>query len=534
MSNENSHPRSGSGHSDSHRSIIRSMSIMSAGTLTSRILGFLRDIVLAKFFGTGIRADAFFVAFKIPNLFRDFVGEGATNSAVVPVFNEYLVKKERAEFWQFVNVMLIYGLIVLSVITVAGILLAPWIVRVIAPGFMADPEKLGITIRLTKLMFPYLILIGLTAHSMAILFTFRSFVAPAFAPCFLNIAVIISALVSTRYMKEPIYGLAAGVLAGGVLQLLFQVRPLLRTGIQIRRPTTLIHPGAIRIGKLLVPRVMGAGVYQMTVLIDTFCASLAMIVGAGGISAVYYSNRIIQFPMGIFTVALASAVLPTFSGLATNNNIDQLKKTLVFTLENIFFLLFPTSIMAMILAQPVITVLFERGEFGDYSTQITSSALFWYALGLFSFGGIKILVTAFHALQDTKTPVKVAAVCLVVNGLLNFILMYPLKIGGIALATSIAATLDFLMLYYFLEKKIGRLRGGLMMFAGKVLIATAATGAAVSWMWSSLPVPQDILKLAVAGTAGFLIYGVLCYVLKVQQAHKIYQWMRTLGTKQPQ
>jgi len=532
MSNENLQSQGDSGHADSHRSIIRSMSIMSLGTLSSRILGFLRDIVLAKFFGTGFQADAFFVAFKIPNLFRDFVGEGATNSAVVPVFNEYLVKKERAEFWQFVNVVMIYALMALSVITVAGILLAPWIVRIIAPGFMVDPGKLELTIRLTKLMFPYLILIGLTAHSMAVLFTFRSFVAPAFAPCFLNIAIIISALFATKYMDHPIYGLAAGVLAGGILQLLFQVRPLLRTGVQFRRPKTLIHPGAIQIGRLLVPRMMGAGVYQLTVLVDTFCTSLAMIVGAGGISAIYYSNRIIQFPMGIFTIALASAVLPTLSGHATNKNISQLKTTLVFTLENIFFLLFPTSIMVMILAHPVIAALFQRGEFGRYSTEITSMALFWYASGLFSFGGIKILVTAFHALQDTKTPVAVAAVCLVVNALLNFILMYPLKIGGIALATSIAATLDFLMLYYFLERKIGRLRGGLMMFVGKVLTATAVTGAAVSGMWSQLPVPQIALKLALTGLGGFILYGILCYALKIQQARKIYQWLKTLGSKQ--
>ncbi|MCR4338136.1 MAG: hypothetical protein NUV91_10065, partial [Candidatus Omnitrophica bacterium] len=207
MSNNNSgHPQ------DSHRSIIKSSSILSLGTLASRILGFLRDIILAKVFGTGFRADAFFVAFKIPNLFRDLVGEGATNSAVVPIFAEYKTKKTKEEFWQFASVILFWALVVLSFITVLGILLAPWIVRIIAPGFIADPAKLNLTVRLTQILFPYLILIGLTAHTMALLYTFRSFASPAFGPCLLNLSMIAGALLSVRFMEEPVYGMAASVL----------------------------------------------------------------------------------------------------------------------------------------------------------------------------------------------------------------------------------------------------------------------------------------------------------------------------------
>ncbi len=525
MSNDNSASR------DSHRAIIKSTSIISAGTLLSRILGFFRDIILAKLLGTGFRADAFFLALKIPNLFRDLAGEGAMNSSVVPVLAEYQSKKNKEEFQQFINVMFTLTLIMLSVITILGILGAPVIVRILAPGFAADPEKLNLSIQLTRLLFPYLILIGLTAYSMAILYTFRSFLWPALSPSLLNVAMIVSALISFRYMKEPIYGLSIGVIVGGILQLAVQMRPLLKRGVPFCISKNLYHPGAIQAGKLFFPRLLGAGVYQLTVFVDTFCASLADIVGPGGISAIYYSNRIIQFPMGIFSVALASAVLPTLSGLAAQKDLDQLKRTVVFSLENIFFVMFPTSIMIMLLSTPLIRVLFERGEFDPYSTAVTSSALFFMGIGLFSFGGIKILVTAFHALQDTKTPVKVAACCLLLNTALNFLLMKPLKVGGIALASSIAATVDFSWLFYALDKKLGGINTGFREFILKVLTATIITGAVVYGLWRYIGIPLESVRLTVVGLLGMGLYGLLCFYFRVEPARNIYQWVKLLGKK---
>lgn len=509
---------------DSHDSIIKSTSVLSAGTVVSRILGFLRDVLLAKILGTGFRADALFVAFKIPNLLRNFVGEGATNSAVVPVISEYLLKKEKRDFGQFVSVVLVLALIALSTITILGILLAPFIVRIIAPGFIADPEKLDLTIKLTKIIFPYLIFIGLTAYGMAILYTYRSFKAPAFSPCFLNIAIIISAIFAYR-AQEPVYILAIGILVGGVLQLFVLVPSLIRTGIRFQMPKTLKHSGALKIYKLLIPRMIGAGVYQLTVLIDTFCASLSAIVGAGGISAIYYANRIIQFPMGVFTIALASAVLPALSGLATNGNLEQLKKTLVFSLKNVFFVMFPSSMLMILLSNPIIRLLFERGEFNQYSTTITSSALLFYSIGLLSFGGIKILVTAFHAMQDTKTPVKVAVVCLAINAALNFILMGPMKIAGIALASSIAATIDFLALFYFIKKRLGRVDFGFNAFIVKALAASLLAGAVVHWSWGHISGIHEVAKLAIVGVLGYIVYGTLCFYLRIEQAQKIHKWI---------
>lgn len=516
---------------DSLRSIIKSTSLLSVGTLSSRILGFFRDVILAKLLGTGFRADAFFVAMKIPNLFRDLVGEGATNAAVVPVFTEYYQKKKKEAFWRFVNVVLTLALMVLSVITLLGIIFAPVIVRMIAPGFMADPQKLLLTIHLTRVMFPYLVFIGLTAYCMGILFTFRSFLVPAFSPCLLNISIIASAFIASRTMDEPVFGLAIGVLVGGVLQLAVQIKPLMNTGMRFKKPRTLRHPGAAKIGKLLIPRMFGSGVYQLTVLIDTFCASLAMIVGQGGISAIYYSNRIIQFPMGIFSIAMASAMLPSLSGLANKKDIEAIKRTVIFSLENIFFVMCPSMVMLLLFSTPIIRTLFQRGEFGAYSTGITAGALSFYALGLFSFGGIKILVTTFYALQDTKTPVKVAAVCLGINAALNFILMIPLKVGGIALASAIAGTIDFLVLFYIMNKRLGRFNSGLFIYFLKVALAGLITGVFARQVWTCLTFSNEFINLCLMGLLSILFYELVCLMLQVEQAQKIWGWIKSVARR---
>lgn len=514
---------------NSLKTLMKSMSVISAGTLASRILGFFRDIILAKFFGTGFRADAFFVAFRIPNLFRDLVGEGAANSAVVPVFSEYLERERKEYFWRFVSIILVLAMVVLTAITLLGILLAPIIVRVLAPGFIANSEKLTLTIQLTKIVFPYLVFIGLTAYSMAILYTFRKFTVPAFSPCLLNVSIIISALLSARYLNEPVYGLAAGILIGGLLQLAVQIPPLIKMGYHFQKPATIRHPGVLKVGKLLVPRMIGAGVYQLTIFIDTFCASLAAIVGVGGISAIYYANRIIQLPMGVFGLALASAVLPTLSSFAAQKNIEKFRETLLFSVENIIFIMAPISVITMVLAAPIIRILFERGAFDQYSTAITSSALLFYSIGLFAFGGIKILVSAFHSMQDTKTPVKIAAGCLIINVVLNLILMFPLKIAGIALASSIGALINFSLLLWIMNKRIGGLLEEFRPFVARVVLAAFLAGLATRWLWYAVSGWNDIIRLFSVPTAGTCVYAAVCYYLNVSQARAAVRWIRDKG-----
>ncbi|MDO8580255.1 MAG: murein biosynthesis integral membrane protein MurJ, partial [Candidatus Omnitrophota bacterium] len=439
---------------------------------------------------------------------------------------EYKQKYDKNALWEFMNVILILALMILSVLTLIGILFAPWIVRVMAPGFIAEPQKLSMTIQLTKLMFPYVILIGLTAYSVGILFTFKSFAISAFSPCLLNLAMIAGACISFYTSLEPVYWLAISVLVGGVLQLAVQIPPMFKIGFRLKKPKSLKHPGAMQIGRLLIPRMFGSGIYQLTVFIDSFCASLAFIVGPGGISAIYYSNRIIQFPMGIFSVALASAVLPSLSGLASRKDMAALKKMIVFSLENIFFIMCPTTVIILFLSNPIIRVLFQRGEFDLHSTTITASALAFYSIGLFSFGGIKILVTSFYALQDTKTPVKVAGACLLINVALNFVLMFPLKVGGIALASSIAGTIDFLVLLYIMEKRLGGLNSDLLSYFLKVISAAGLIGVFEFWSWNHWSFSNEVVKLFCIGGLGFVLYEIICLGLKVEQAQKIWEWIK--------
>ncbi len=510
---------------DSKGGILKSTGIISLGTLASRILGFVRDILIAKLLGTAAAADVFFVAFRIPNLFRDLVGEGATNSALVPVISEYETKKERGELWRFVSVFLILSLMVLGAITILGIIFSPVIVRLIAPGFVAEPQKLQTAIQLTQIMFPYLILIGLTAYSMGILYTFRSFSAAAFSPCLLNIMMIISALVAAGTKQDVVFCLAMGVLAGGVAQLLWQIPPLFKNGIKFYKPQSLSHPGVKKVGQLLLPRVFGSAVYQLGIFIDTFCASLSAIVGSGGIAAIYYANRIVQFPMGIFSVALASAILPSMAGFAAKENTEDFKKTLAFALKNIFLIMLPMSVFIAVLSTPMTRLFFERGEFNAYSTQMTAWALLFYALGLVGFGGAKIMVTAFHSLQDTRTPVKVGFVCLAINAFLNFSLMGPMKIGGIALASSISSTVNFLVLFYILNKRLGCISHEMGGYFLKISWVALVMGAGVFWAWGNLSVPNEASRLIASSLFGFFIFIGGCWISKVEEIKKALFWI---------
>jgi putative peptidoglycan lipid II flippase len=510
----------------SHRHIAKSASVISLATVLSRILGFIRDILIAKFFGTAGAAQAFVVAFRIPNLLRDLVGEGATNSAVVPVFSEYLVQQKREEFWKLFSVVLNLFLIASAVITILGITFAPLIVRIIAPGFIAEPEKLLLTVKLTRIMFPYLILIGLTAYSMGVLFTFKSFFTPAFSPCLLNIAMIVAALLASAGMGEPVIGLAIGVVVGGVLQLAFQIPPLYKNGMVITKVKSFAHPGAKKIGKLLMPRVFGSAVYQLNLVVDTICASLGHIVGEGSVAAIYYANRVVQFPLGVFGVALASVILPTMSGYAAGNDMEKLKRTLSFSLRSIFLVMLPCTVILLVLANPIVRLLFQRGEFDSYSTRITAWALLFYAIGLFAYSGVKILVSSFYSLQDTVTPVKVAAVSLVVNATLNLILMWPLQVGGIALASAISAMVNYFMLYSMLEKKIGRLGGGLRRYFFKLAVAAALMALLLVLSWQTLFLNYHLfIRFAVTimlGISGFIAF---CFILKIREMKDLILWI---------
>ncbi|MFC1644348.1 murein biosynthesis integral membrane protein MurJ, partial [Candidatus Omnitrophota bacterium] len=436
-----------------NRKLIESTGIIGFATTASRILGFLRDILFARFFGTGIFAQAFVVAFRLPNMLRDMVGEGATDAAIVPILTEYSHTRTRQEYWEVARIILNLMLTVLLALSVLGVIFAPVLVRVIAPGFLRSPEKFAMTVSLTRMVFPYILLLGIVAYSKGVLNSFHYFTTPAFAPVVLNVTMILALLVLCPVIG--IKGLVVGVIIGGILEVLLQIRPLRQKGFRFQKGFRLVHPIAKRIGRLLLPRALGTAVYQLSVLIDTVLASLAWVVGAGGVAALYYSNRLVQLPLAIFGISLATAALPKMSKEVASNDMVKLKDTVSFSLKAVFTIMIPAAVGLMILAEPIVRILFQRGEFTAYSTAITMSALFFYSFGLFAYAGIKILVSTYYSMGDTRTPVKTASVSLVVNLVLNLILMWPLKVGGLALATSIAATTNFVILYVMLTRRIG-------------------------------------------------------------------------------
>jgi len=509
-----------------NKSIIKSTYLISSGTMLSRILGFIRDIVIAGLFGTSFAAEAFVVAFRIPNLFRSLVGEGAVNAAVVPVFSEYIIKKDKEDFLKLANTIFYLSFIVLAIVTLLGILFSPFIVRVIAPGFINDVSKLNLSITLTRIIFPYLVLIGLTAYSMGILHSFKSFFAPAFAPALLNISLIVSALIASLKLKEPIYGLAIGVLIGGVLQLALQLPFLYKNGLRFKKTTSLDHPGVKSVGRLLGPRIFGSAIYQLNIFVDTICASLSFIVGQGAVAAIYFANRIIQFPLAVFGIALASAALPTMSRLAAENDLEKLKNTISFSLRSIFLIMMPSTVGLIVLSELIIRVFFQRGQFSVYSTMITSSALLFYALGLFAFGAIKILTTCFYSLKDTRTPVKIAGLSLIINVVLNVILMFPLQVAGLALASSISALVNFSMLSRILEKRIGRFtKEDLISYLLRVALVSFGMGLVIYLLWNKFLIDLNIiLRLITTILSGVGVFVLGCFVLKIEQIKELLAW----------
>ncbi|MFC1593860.1 murein biosynthesis integral membrane protein MurJ [Candidatus Omnitrophota bacterium] len=507
-------------------SLVKSTSVISAFTILSRILGFIRDILIAKFFGATLVAEAFFVSFRIPNLLRNLIGEGSVNAAVVPVLSEYAQQKNKEEFALVSNMLMVLAFIILSILTLAGVIFAPVIVRLIAPGFMQDSYRLQLTIRLTRIMFPYLLFIGLTACSMGILHSQKSFFSSAVGPCLLNISIIAGSILAANTMQEPVYGLAAGVLVGGLLQLIIQLPYLKRIGFAFKKIRSFAHPAIQQIRRLLIPRLFGSAVYQLNIFVDTMCSSLSYFCGFGAVAAIYYANRIVQLPLAVFGIALASAVLPSLSRLAEENTAE-LRKTIQFCLKSILLVMVPSTFALCILAQPVIQTLFQRGSFDSYATAVTASALFFYALGLCAYGGLKIMISSFHALKDTKTPVRAAALGLAINIVLNIVLMRSMKVAGIALASSIAATIQCSLLLCWMSKRIGTIidRGLVVYFLRLVLIA-AVMGGAVAALWYNLCVGiQVMIRLPLVVILGCGSFIGLCLLVGGEEKKILTSWI---------
>ncbi|MDD5130636.1 MAG: murein biosynthesis integral membrane protein MurJ [Candidatus Omnitrophica bacterium] len=505
-----------------NQAVARSASIISLATLTSRILGFVRDVIIARLFGVYLYAQAFVIAFRIPNLFRDLVGEGASNAAIVPVLSEYSVKRTREEFWELANILLNLLIVVLSAITILGIIFSPLLVRLIAPGFIGSADKLQATINLNRIIFPYILFIGLAAYAMAVLNSLKNFTVSAFAPCLLNIAIIICALI----FGEGAIGLAAGVLIGGILQLAVQIPLLYKKGFRPKFTLRLKHPGLVQIGKLMLPRLASSSIYQLNNFADSIFGSLVAIVGDGGVAVLYFAYRLIQFPIGIFSNAIAQAILPTLSTQVLEDNQENLKDTLSWGLRAVFFVMLPATALFMILADPLVAALFGGGRFDLNSSRLTSNALFFYSIGLTAYGGTKILQSCFFALKDTVTPAKIAGLSLLMNIVLNAILMFPLKIGGLALATSISGVVSCFFLFFLLSKRLNGFGGHKILESFLRIFAATLCMAAVCFL------VNQAMNFIWALFCAVFAYIFFCFILGVAELKQFLRWLVCKNSKQ--
>jgi putative peptidoglycan lipid II flippase len=492
--------------SEETRRVTRAAGIVAAATLLSRVLGFARDAVIAWTFGAGFSSDAFLAAFRIPNLFRRLVGEGVLNAAFVPVFAETLHRGGPGEARRLFGAAARRVVLALSVACAIGIPAAAGIVALVAPGF-AGP-KLDMTVTLTRLMFPYLLAAGLMSLCMAALNVAGSFAAPALAPALLNIAIIGAVLYLAPHLDPPVAGLGWGVLAGGAAQVALQVPFLMRHGLLTWTLKDGGHPALGRITHLMVPAVLGGAVYQINILVGTLLASM---LPEGSVSYLYYADRLVEFPLGIVAMAAATAVLPSMSRDVALGKPERVAETFAAAFRMVTFITLPATAGLLLLAEPIVALLFLRGEFTPADARLTARALSYYSAGLWSFSMVRIAVSAFFALQDSRTPFRAAAACIGANLLLGALLMGPLTHAGLALSASIASTLNLAVLMVCLARRLRPMPWrGVAVSAGRSAVNTAVMACGV-WLAGRLLLPEGSAAgwqaVAACLAAGVLLYG---------------------------
>ena len=513
---------------ESNKNLGKAAGAVSGMTLVSRLFGFLRDMVIAMAFGSSASADAFFVAFRIPNMQRRILGEGAVTAAFIPVFTETLTQKGVSAAWRMTANLFNILFIALSLASLFILIFSPAVITVFAPGFLDEPGKFELTVKLTRWMAPYLFFIGLAAFCMGILNSLKVFALPAATPILQNVMMILSVLIIAPLMDEPIMGLAIGVLVGGALQLLVQLPAVIKKGFRFEKTLNFKQEEVIKIAKLMGPVILGLAVYEINIMVDTLLASL---LPGGSISYLYYGNRLVQLPLGIFAVALGVALLPTLSSQAAKGDLKELVQTVGFSIRLILFITIPATVGLIILREPIVNTLWERGEFLVSTTEGTAIALLYYAIGLCAYSGIKIIAPAFYSLQDTKTPAKIGIYSMVLNMVLNLILMGPLKHGGLALATSLAALFNVALLIYHLRKRLG-LMGGKKILYSTLKMSSAAIAMGVvtfltkeSFFHVSDPLSTRLFALTACISIGILVYALISHFTRNEE------WRFLLGLR---
>lgn len=511
------------------KTLARTAGAVSFATLISRILGLFREMVLAKYFGV-FATDAFFAAFRIPNLLRDLFAEGALSAAFIPTFTNYWQNQGKEQAWRLANILINALTVVLAGVTLLILFGAKYLVYFLVSGYAEIPGKMELTIQLTRIMSPFLMTVALAAAVMGILNTRGRFFIPAVAPAFFNVASILAGIFLSPHMHrfglQPITAMAIGSLVGGILQLYVQIPSLYRCGYHYQPLLIWNHPGLRRIMRLMLPAAFGLAATQINILIDN---QLASYLGNGPVSWLNYAFRLMQLPIGIFGVAIATVHLTTVSKHVATNDLVGVQSHLAEAIKLAAFLNIPATLGLIFLRYPIVQVLYERGRFTPEYTIYTGDALLFYSLGLYAYSLVKIVTPTFYALGDTRTPVKYAALVIGVKIAANLALIRQLGFLGLALGTSIASILNTVLLLRALKTKIGGFgEHDVLKTLVKITIASLIMGISAERIhhWISRMVGTSTLleraeSLAVAIAAALLILLLVSHLLKIKEATEI-------------
>ena len=486
-------------------SLLRSSLVVSSLTMVSRVLGLMREMVFAAIFGDGPQADAFFVAFRIPNFLRRLFAEGAFAQAFVPVLSEYRKTRPVAEVRLLIDHVAGSLGAMLLLVTVLGMLGAPLIAALFAPGYLDTPGQFALLADMLRITFPYILLISLTGFAGSILNSYGRFAVPALTPVFLNLSLIGSALLLSPLFEVPVMALAWGVILAGLVQLMFQLPFLQHLRLFPRPRFNPRFEGVRRIIALMIPVMFSVSVSQLNLMLDTI---LATMLAFGSVSWLYYSDRLLELPLGVFGIAIATVILPSLSRIYAEKSQDRFNTTMDWALRSIVLVGLPATAALMALAQPLIITLYQRGEFGAEAVAPTAAALQAYALGLLGFMAIKVLANGYFARQDTRTPVRCGVIAMGANMVFNLLLIWPLAHVGLALATSLSAFLNAGLLLS------GLLRGGILQAGRRWPLFLARVGAATALMvWALLAFSPDPAQWIAWGSwPRTLNLGLLCFL----------------------
>ncbi len=513
------------------RQILKSASIISIITVVSRILGYVRDQRLTLLLGTSGLADSFVLAYRIPNVLRRLVGEGSMTASFIPVFTDYMRNRTREETWAFANRLFWTFCVILSALTVLGVIFSPLFVRFFS---MFGKNQIQFeAIYLNRLMFPYILFIGMAALAMAILNCFHIFGMPAATPILLNISFIVFSVAAVwKHFSSPAAALAVGVLVGGIFQFFLQVPQLVKRGMSFQIGVSFTDPGVRRVARLMVPGFIGIGIAQINLLVDTIFAN-AKVMPEGSLVSLYVADRVTELVLGGYAIAVATAILPMMSHQASAGDYEGMKKTFLFALRIVSFITIPAAVGLVILREPIVQVLFQHGRFVAESTRLTARALLYYAMGLPAFAAVKLIVPAFFSTQDTRTPVRVAVLTMLANVLLNVIFLFyffaKLKNGGPALASALAGYFNVFTLFVIFRLRFGRL-GTRDVAASLAKIAVCASAMGIV-AWGALRYshfdninhffPRLVVFVALIGGATLTYLG-LAWALRCAEIGEVY------------